>query len=131
MSARLTRPVDIALLASDAAIELEELLLGMNPTLTNVQELMRVLPDLVKPTSALMVNQAFNDAHLASSIRDTAELAEEVQKLTSRLGEAIRPGAAKAELIQGFKEFALALSRTASAYGPSFEDLEPIQRFKI
>jgi hypothetical protein len=126
MSARLTRPVDIALLASDAAIELEELLLGMNPTLTNVQELMKVLPDLVKPaditvpssidpTSALMVNQAFKDAHLASSIRDTAELAEEVQKLTSRLGEAIRPGAAKAEFIQGFKEFALALSRTASA----------------
>jgi len=142
MSARLTRPVDIALLASDAAIELDELLLGMDPILTKVHELMRVLPDLVKPaddnapssidpTSALMVNQAFSDARWTNPIRNTAQLAQEVMNLTSQLGEAIRPGAGRSDLIQRLKNFALALSRTASAYGPSFEDLEPVQRFKI
>lgn len=144
MSARLTRPADIALLASDAAIELEELLLGMDPTLTKIRELMSVLPDLVKPsddsapssidpTSALMVNQAFSDARWSGSspIRTTEDLANEVRNLTDQLSEAIKTGPEQRDLVQRLREFALALSRTASAYGPSFEDLEPVQRFKI
>jgi hypothetical protein len=138
MSMQITRHVDIPLIASDAAIELDELLVGENPSLSNFQHLVRVLPKLlspnekglggIHPAAVVVVSRAFDDANWSVSMNTAAELAREAAHLAAGLQSA--QGDSRTEYITKVRDFCLALANTAISYGQSFEDVDSFNDLK-
>ena len=136
MRVQLGNRIDIALVASDAAVELDELLRGKHPSLVSVRRLTAALPRLLRaanvpsgtaatfdPGAVVVVSRAFDDANWSAPLHTTSDLAAEAAGLTDKLRHA--EAASQTEFLTKFRDFCLALAKTAIAYGHSFEDLDP------
>lgn len=127
---------DLPSVASRAALQLDNLLIGTSTPIEAVKELAESLarmrpsdPETVlDPTAAVVVNRAIDDAKLEavplSTIEDLLLVISRIQKKLEAVvsnPEGIRENRIELETLRGF---CVSLSRSASGLDPSFEELD-------
>jgi hypothetical protein len=129
-------PSELALLASRAAVELDEILLGHDAGLGAVHELGvhlqsklklaevgPVSTKLMDPTTVVMVRRAMNAS--LGAVDDITQLVLRAKEMTTDVGSAVGDRGH----IESARTFCVALSRIADAYGPATEDSGELHPF--
>ncbi len=147
VDASLAPESDLASLASEAAIELDKLLLREGSNVTAVEQLASLLSRssesggtngempllLAEPSAAVVIHRAIADARGVSSMT-IADLVERAQEVARELDEVRREPESFRESrhdeLRRMRSFCLALSRTASGYRESVLDRSPDHPFR-
>jgi hypothetical protein len=135
----LDRDLDLCLLASNAAVELDDLLLGRSSHMDSVHELAEILgrigePDTaesplamrVDPYAALVVSNALDESRWCTPLATLADLAREAGTIAARLHDS---RTSQSDSIERMRSFCIALSKSAAAYGDSLKALRPRRPF--
>ena|ERR1700733_12289982 len=130
-------------LASLAAVELDDLLLGRPKRFDAVARLAKALSESVTsegetrptvqldPTRLLVINRAFDDSRIsAADLTTVDELVQSTVELTRALEQFKQSTEPSVDHVQRLRSFCLALSRRASAVVYGNEDLEQRSPFR-
>ena len=142
------RDTDLALLACDAATELDELVLGRSDTLNAVHLLAAKISKVflsskgaaaqvawVEPAAIVVMKQAIDDAIMPKKpITTVPELAQEAEKIEKRLSSLGNDQSGlklqNTQDLEEMRSFCLALSKHASAQGRPLYDRRPDRPFR-
>ena len=128
MLQKTVQPSDLALLASRAAVEVDDLLLGRPSTLDAVRRLADHLQSklrldkapasmrLMDPTTVVMVRRAMNAS--GGAVNTIDELVARANEMTAEVPSATGDRGR----LESARGFCVALSRIADSYGPSMDD---------
>jgi len=132
--------IDLASLACNAAIELDNILNGQSIELLYVNKLLSLMDSIIEigpnsqmslsdPTALVVVNRAINDSKLLNEPRTTIgdffNHSDKIKRLFEEvLSDADKVLREKKEIIESLSNFCLAISKQASAYGTSVYDIE-------
>ena len=141
-------PFDLSDVASRAAVELDNLLLGKSRDLQATTDLVEYITesipenaDSVKSgagldtTTVIVLNRAIDDSSVAAHpVSTVADLATEIYKILRQLEELKNslndPKEVVCEKLAKLRDFCLALSKGASLQGMPSQDLEPQHPFR-
>jgi hypothetical protein len=131
---------DLASVAVNAATELDNFALGRSERLDEVQRLAERLSEsfegieqpsspqsLIDPTEVVVMHRAIQDSALHSKMTTVDELVREAGKVVERLNRIVKdPEVAGTDVqeVKQIRDFCLALSKAASAYDHSLDDME-------
>jgi hypothetical protein len=133
---------DLASIASQAAIELDNLMLGRMTDLFAAERLADILANSINvdmagspesqlnPTTAVAVNLAIADANKQNQFTQLADLLNEVGKLTDVLSQPNTIKNAESNELKKLRNFCLALSKRAFALEQAMQDVKPEHPFR-
>ena len=133
---------ELPFLASQAAIEIDNLILGRNPKLNYVYILGTKLRNsfdidtsndppnlLIDPPTLTIVGEAINESHNHTRVNKVDELVEKAKALASDLTEETQKKD-NFEKLEWVRAFCVALSRLSAAYHGSILDLRQTHPFR-
>lgn len=133
---------NLPFLASNAAIELDNLLLRRKPTLKYVYILSEKLRNsfeidisngatrsLIDPTTLTVLGEAVNKSQAQPTVTKVEELIEKACSIASDLSKRNFPKDNR-EKLEGMRDFCVAFSHLVSAYHKSIFDLRPPHPFR-
>lgn len=138
---------NLASLACEAAIEIDNLLLGRKQSLVAVVALIDAISSsvtkvekptrpnsLLDPTTAIALNRAIQATYSIQALKRLDELVREADRITGRLVKLVETPTQflkqHPDELRRMKAFCLALSRSASALMHPIQDLQPEHPFR-
>lgn len=131
---------DLTFLATQAAIELDELMRGESISVEAIPKLSDVISNSVKsynvsgrsasldPATATVINRAFIDSNIAD-LSTVDELIQKSLELAGTLQSQVQPDQRNGDMAS-LKKFCLALARCSAAYRESVLGNRPIHPFR-